>query len=609
MKKIYLLAATLGLAGAVSAQNATSLHNVANFNGEERSLVNADRAAGDILFQDDFANQTNWTVDNQGQGDWLYTTTTPTDMDQYWGQMASTTAANGFHVFNGIQWLLAGNVDPQDSRLEMNSDINCGTVGNVTLQFEQRYRAFNTDETWVDVSTDGGTTWPHNFQVNADEPGNGPTVQNTVLLNITSAAANQGTVRIRFRWVEASDDNSFGSGYGWGIDDVKIIESWNHDHEIGIAYGVMGPQNLDYHFIPTSQVSAITYTGEVCNNGAAAQTATKLNAVVSNAESASLVSNTFGLAPAACDSVGTNSTFTPSAGEGTYDVAVFFDSENTEEVTNNDTVYLPFDVTANVYSRDNGLSSGSISNVTSQPGQPLKIGNIMDVMADMTVGYLQVGIANNNGLSVGQTVTAEIQRFNAGSGAYEFGAQTTEHTVANGEESSIITLTLDGGDVTLNAGDDILVLVGHNGGVDLNSDGNPDEVAFLMAQNTFEGSVIGYTADGNPFTLTSPGAVMVRLLEQSQGIGENSLVATTSVYPNPANEQATINFSLTSSAKVTVELVDYAGKVISSTDLGTVSAGSNQHVVNTAELAEGVYFYNLNVAGDIITKKLVVSKK
>lgn len=609
MKKIYLLAATLGLAGAVSAQNATSLHNVANFNGEVRSLVNADRAAGDVLFQDDFATNTNWTVDNQGQGDWLYTTTTPTDMSNYWGEMASTTAANGFHVFNGIQWLLAGNVDPQDSRLELNQNINCGSAANVTLQFEQRYRAFNTDETWVDVSTDGGTTWPNSYQVNVDEPGNGPTVQNTILLNITGAAAGQANVRIRFRWVEASDDNSFGSGYGWGIDDVKVIESWEHDHQIGIAYGVMGPQNLDYHLIPTSQVSAITYTAEVCNNGATAQTATKLNAAISNAETASLQSDPFALAVANCDSVGTNATFTPSAGVGTYDVAVYFDSENTEQVSNNDTVYLPFDVTADVYSRDNGISSGGISNVTSQPGQPLKIGNIMDIMADMTVGYIQVGLANNNDLSVGQTVTAEIQKWNDGSQAYEYLAQTTEHTVAAGEENSIITLALDGGDVTLNAGDDILLLVAHNGGVDLNSDGNPDEVSFLMAQTTYEGSVLGYTADGNSFQLTSPGAIMVRLVEQSQGISENSLVATTSVYPNPANEQATINFSLTSSAKVTVELVDYAGKVISSTDLGTVSAGANQHVVNTAELAEGVYFYNLNVDGDIITKKLVVSKK
>lgn len=602
MKKIYLLAAAVGMAGVASAQTtATSFQKVTEQNGEVRkALFSAERAAGDVLFEDDFATTTDWTVTDDGIGSdtWLHQTAASQNMTDYMGAMASTTAGNGHFWFNGIDNLLAGNVDPQDSKLAMNVNADCSGAAAVSLQFEQRYRPFNTDETWVEVSTDGGVSWPNTYEINAAIPF-GETTQNTIILNIAGAGSTD--VRVRFRWICTSDDDQYGSGFGWAVDDVKIIETWNNDHKIVNAYPTMGAQNLDYYQIPTSQIAPITFTGEVCNNGAADQTASKFNANVTGMETFTTASTPGILAVSACDSVSGLTQFTPSAGTGDYNVAMYFDATETEEVTDGDTINRVITITDDVYSRDNGLISGRISNVSSQPGLSMKIGNIMDINADMTVGYVQVGIASQSGTAVGQLINVEIQKYNSATDAYEYLMNSADYTVAAGDEGALVEIQLSD-NVDLVAGDDILVMAGHYGGT--------DEVAFMYAQTTFEQTVIGYTDDGNSFSLLDPGAIIVRLVEKEivdQSINENNVVASTSVYPNPANDVATVNFQLNEVANVSIEVVDYTGKVISTENLGSVSNGA--HTVNTSNVAEGIYFVNLVVNGNVTTNKLVVSKK
>jgi hypothetical protein len=604
MKKIYLLAAAVGMAGVASAQMAATSFQRINENREVKTtLVSAERAAGDILFQDDFQTTTNWTVTNDGlQGDWASVTPDPQNMIDYMGGgMTSATAANGYYFFDGVQFLLAGSVDPQDSKLEMNLGADCSAPGitSISLQFDQRYRAFNTDETWVEVSIDGGATWPNMYQVNADAEGNGATLQTTEFINIVGAG--EADVRVRFRWICTSDDDGFGSGYGWAVDDVKIIETWDNDHKMVNAYPTMGAQMLDYYQIPTSQIAPITFTGEVCNNGAAAQNGSKFNANVTGMETFTTASTPGILAVAACDSVSGLAPFTPVAGAGDYDVAMYFDAIETEQVTAGDTLYGTITVTDDVYSRDNGIIGGRISNVSSQPGLSMKIGNIMDINADMTVGYVQVGISDQSGTAVGQLINVEIQKYNAGTDAYEFLEVSADYTILAGDEGTLVEIPLNN-NVDLVAGDDILVMAGHYGGT--------DEVAFMYAQTTFEGSVIGYTDDGSSFSLLEPGAIIVRLVEKDlvdQSIDENGVVASTSVYPNPANDVATVNFTLNEVANVSIEVVDYTGKVISTENLGSVANGA--HTVNTSNVAEGIYFVNLVVNGNVTTNKLVVSKK
>ena len=170
-----------------------------------------------------------------------------------------------------------------------------------------------------------------------------------------------------------------------------------------------------------------------------------------------------------------------------------------------------------------------------------------------------------------------------------------------GTTATWVTLPLVGGSLTVNAGDDILAVAGHFGGA--------TEVRFGLAQNTYEGSVIGYTALGELFSLTSPGAVMIRLLDDpSVSLDEvTTAVSGINVFPNPANNSANVSIELSNDAAVAINVTDLSGKVVYTTDLGTVN-GTQDVQVNTSSFTSGVYMVNVSVDGAVSTQKLVVRK-
>ena len=73
-------------------------------------------------------------------------------------------------------------------------------------------RAFNYDKTFVELSTDYGSSWT-SIELNDQVTTNDPAIQELVGINISSYVGGQQGVKIRFRWTSDSDDDSFGSGY------------------------------------------------------------------------------------------------------------------------------------------------------------------------------------------------------------------------------------------------------------------------------------------------------------------------------------------------------------------------------------------------------------
>jgi hypothetical protein len=198
------------------------------------------KTGGDIIWENDFsatATTNPWTITTEGQGTFEIGNNQSVGMSDptsgltayCGGGMATTgtTAANGFAFFNGIQYLLTVPpvVEIQNSSITSSTiDLSLYTQPAITISFNQRYRAFNSDETYVEMSQDGGATWSYSQQVNAEEATNGTTLQNTISLIIpVTASAN---TKIRFRWSSDSADDQFGSGYGWMIDDVKLVEPY-----------------------------------------------------------------------------------------------------------------------------------------------------------------------------------------------------------------------------------------------------------------------------------------------------------------------------------------------------------------------------------------------
>ena len=612
MKKVYLSAALFLVSSIIigQANNAyQAMRNIElpNNTTETRPAYSTDdRAQGDIIVSDDFSDIANWTVSTDANGyAWQLVTSTPSDMGTYLGAMASTSASNGFAAFDAISLLLAGGYGTQDVLLEYNSVINCSGIPGVIIQFEQRYRAFNTDVTQFEVSGDNGATWT-NFVVNDNVVTNDPAIQNTKVVNISAVAGNQSQVKVRFRWI-GTDAIDFGAGYGWMIDDFSLAEAWDYETELISSFyrwgvGTAFPRGLDYHMIPTSQLSEVEFSAEIQNNGGLTQVGSFLAVDITepNSNVVNLTSATSDILLSATDSLSTTDNFLPSA-LGTYNVAFSANQTNTDHDPSNNTFSTSFDVTEKLYSRDNGVASGSIQNVGSNDELELTIGNSMEIFADGEVGALEV-VITVDAANAGQLIYGRVFLWDDNTEDYVEIAVTQEYEITSSDLGGPIRLYFDDA-LTVTAGQELLVAVAHYGG-------NP-EVRFATAQSVANRTVWGYGADGNLFWLNSASAVMVRLDFSDFASVNESEVSTISVgqnVPNPFTNNSVITYNLNEASNVSMEIIDVTGKVVVSYNEGTIAAGEHNITVSADKLSDGVYFYTFKAGEYSVTKRMVVSK-
>lgn len=82
-----------------------------------------------------------------------------------------------------------------------------------------------------------------------------------------------------------------------------------------------------------------------------------------------------------------------------------------------------------------------------------------------------------------------------------------------------------------------------------------------------------------------------------------------SIYPNPANNQFTINYNLSKSADVDIRIFDLTGKQILILEQGIRNKGNNQKTYFTAneKIQKGVYFIKLKFNQITYTRKLVIT--
>ncbi len=86
----------------------------------------------------------------------------------------------------------------------------------------------------------------------------------------------------------------------------------------------------------------------------------------------------------------------------------------------------------------------------------------------------------------------------------------------------------------------------------------------------------------------------------------SSLKMTT--YPNPFNSNLTIEFTLSKTANVQIELVGLAGNVVKVVSADQVQSGFNHQVINTSDLSQGFYLLKMSIGGNQITKKVILQK-
>ncbi len=79
-------------------------------------------------------------------------------------------------------------------------------------------------------------------------------------------------------------------------------------------------------------------------------------------------------------------------------------------------------------------------------------------------------------------------------------------------------------------------------------------------------------------------------------------------YPNPFNPSTSISFTMAKTENVTLKIFNIIGQEVATLINGQMSAGSHLVTFNAANLASGIYFYQLKAGSQIAIKKMVLLK-
>jgi hypothetical protein len=256
--KSLLLLALIGLSVISMAQIVGVNHPVA-LNSQKKQLFNHTSKEGEVVhWQVTFEEATPiWTFGHDaGEQNWIVSDTTITGVDfengvdftdddiavgtvvsSMWLYMGRrdlgeySESGGNFAYFDAITNALLGAETAYNAWIQFD-DIDFIEVSNPKLIMCQLFKGLNSGATYIDYSLDNGANWT-SIEVNTEVEGNqyGDDILEIVLpLEI----GGQPNVDFRFRF---QADNTSVNGYGWQIDDIKIVN--NLEVDMVLKKGVM----------------------------------------------------------------------------------------------------------------------------------------------------------------------------------------------------------------------------------------------------------------------------------------------------------------------------------------------------------------------------------
>lgn len=106
------------------------------------------------------------------------------------------------------------------------------------------------------------------------------------------------------------------------------------------------------------------------------------------------------------------------------------------------------------------------------------------------------------------------------------------------------------------------------------------------------------------------GAYQRDLLEEPfvSSVSEAKEQLKLNVFPNPIVESATINYELSESSDVQIDLLDNSGKLVNNIFTGKQFSGDNTHNFSVNDYPNGIYYLRINTGKFTTTEKLFISK-
>jgi hypothetical protein len=611
-KHILLLCLSLTTSALWSQKNETNntnaLFRLAPFVESTTNLKpNLSHQKSTPIWSDDFSDPSTWDIVSAGQGSFVIGDNSDpgiTSANQYMGAMetAGTSAANGFAFFNGVQHLVNADVDPQDTWVSTDTiDLSGTSSAFLSLRFNQRYRAFNYDQTFVEFSEDGGASWTaFSADVNVDVATNADAVQNnlSVLLPTTNSALSM----IRFRWISDSDNDQYGSGYGWMIDDVEIYEPYDNELSIEKLYTHDIYNDWDYYETPLSQAQSTTIFAIIKNNGSVSQTQ-DLTVEISGAGTSNGTAS-FTVEAGATDTVIYDTGFTPSA-IGSYTLTATLPEDS---LATNNSLSEDFEMTQHLYGHNHPLASNVID--FTQEGL-IGVGNQFGVVANEVVKGLDVSFAGGTtaGLEVEVLVYEVVTNIQDAANVFVGGAVGGLYFLPSPvPTNTAITIPLENlnGDIgiSLEAGKVYMALVSTYQSPDINmaikrSTKGDDDFSTVCFGPFGQGGAENYFNGWG----WSP-AVKLNF-EPTIGISENnSTVHVGDIFPNPVSSESVINILVDNAQQVEFTIVDLSGKTVKTNSMN-LNEGDNQVSIDSSDLPSGAYRIVISSVDTLMTRIFV----
>ncbi|MCK5789063.1 MAG: Omp28-related outer membrane protein, partial [Chlamydiia bacterium] len=96
--------------------------------------------------------------------------------------------------------------------------------------------------------------------------------------------------------------------------------------------------------------------------------------------------------------------------------------------------------------------------------------------------------------------------------------------------------------------------------------------------------------------------------DELMGVSQTTLDNDVTIYPNPITSNAQIEFNLIEQSEVTIDIYNILGKKIQQLQDGTMASGLQKVQINTDNLDGGIYFVNITINNNTISKKVNIIK-
>lgn len=666
MNKIYSLAIASLFVGSLSAQksnlklDAKPTADASTTQSATEQLLK--KAPGDVLWHEDFRNglggydvvTTNvnaWTSASLGANDytfvWKYDNAGPTG--QYTtnvGTLESSSAANGWMLFD-----INAQTDIENNGGFITADafiqtpaIDASTMPSaIGLEIEHWYRTCCSGSSHpVDIfvgyiDDTNGLTWIEknsgNNSYNTYPEATGGNNVNVRLMGISDVtnlakAQTDNSIYVRFYWNSALDASS--SYYFWMLDDVKIVELEQNDARQDKIYAGDIYNDFDPYMIPQSQTQEMIVGSDITNIGGNDLTNVQLDVTITedavgqiyNGQTSGFTipigGEVFFVDDAAI--AGTNyyhTTGVNTFNNGVHTIDINVTATADDDMSNN-ALSAKFEYSDFEYGHYNPHSVDIGSGLVNDGTASGTVASAYAIKADAVIYGLYVdfedGATTVN--TAGQYFAIQIWDADYAVILTETEYELTQEMIDAGtiglkfdDALEVFTDDLIFAAVTAYGDGDLLLATDYDGDVDnstaITRDGTNYGAAFDPYAN------LNFNPEAcreNYFVYGSNlGTGCYNGIDDVKENSKNGLTLNQNT-PNPATNSTNVAYSTTYTGSVTLQVVDITGKIITTVNEGTKSAGAYSLELNTAEFSNGVYFYTLTVGQNKLTNKMIVNK-